>query len=265
MARRKQQGLRGIRHDLDNGGEPIRILPLSDLHYGDPHADEKLVRSLIQRIQDDPACYTVLVGDLINTAVQGSKSDAKRETQSITEQVKGMADMLLPIRDKILAGVPGNHEERAYKLADTDLTDLTMTMLGLPELYRPTSALIYVRTGKHPRGQGMITYSLYINHGHGGGGRRPGSKVNNLDDLGSVIDADVIIVGHSHLPATFRKSRLRCSPQTFSAETHEQVFVNIASALKYGGYGERGGYQPPSNRYPVIELDGRVKDIRVTL
>lgn len=262
---RSSTAVKGIRHDLDNGGEPIRILPLSDLHYGDPYADEKLIRSLIDRIASDPACYTVLVGDLMNTAVQGGKSDAKAEKKHITEQLKDMAGMLEPIKDKILAAVPGNHEERAYKLADTDLTEILITMLGMPQLYRATSALVFVRTGHHPRGQGMITYSLYINHGHGGGGRRPGSKINNLDDLGSVIDTDIIIAGHSHLPAVIRKSRLRVSPQTFSAERHEQVFVNLASALKYGGYGDRGGYQPPSNRYPTIELAGDKKDIHVTL
>lgn len=261
MARRTA-GIKGIRHDLGHGTEPIRILPLSDLHYGDPHADEGLIRELIDRIAQDPACYTILVGDLLNTAVVGGKSDAKAEKKRITEQLVEMAELLSPIKDKILAAVPGNHEERAYKIADIDLTELLMTMLGKSELYRPTSALVFIRAGRHPRG-GKITYSLYINHGHGGGGRRAGSKLNNLEDLGFIIDTDIIIAGHSHLPGSFRKSKLRVSPQTFSAEQQEQVFVNLASALHYGGYGERGGYQPPSNRYPVIELDGTRKDIRV--
>lgn len=264
MARRAENTIAGIRHDLDNNGEPIRIIPLADLHYGDPHANEKLMAELIQRIADDPACYTVLCGDLLNTAIIGSKSDAKAEKKRITEQLTGMAAMLTPIKDKILAAVPGNHEERVYRTADADLTELLMTMLCLPHLYRPTSALVYIRTGWQRRGR-KIVYSLYVNHGHGGGGRRAGSKMNNLEDLGYIIDTDIVIAGHSHLPAVFRKSRLRCCPQTFVAEMQEQVFVNLASALKYGGYGERGGYQPPSNRYPVIELDGHKKDVRVTL
>lgn len=253
----------GIRHDLENGGEPIRILPLSDLHYGDPNANEKMIRGLIKQIADDPACYTILCGDLLNTAVVGGKSDAKAEKKRITEQLVDMADMLAPIKDKILAAVPGNHEERAYKIADVDLTELLMAMLKIPGLYRPTSALLFIRTGKGRNG-GKVVYSVYVNHGHGGGGRRAGSKVNSLEDLGFVIDADIVIAGHTHLPAVFRKSRLRVVPQTFTAEPQEQVFVNLASALGYGGYGDRAGYQPPSNRYPVIELAGNRKDIKVS-
>lgn len=254
-----------IRHDLDASTScgPLRILPLSDLHYGDPNADERLIKSLIQRIADDPDCYTVLAGDLLNTAVQGGKSDAKAEKRRITEQLSEMAEMLRPIAGKILAAVSGNHEERAYKLADIDLTELLMTMLGRGKFYRPTSALVYLRTHK-PTG-GRLIYSMYINHGHGGGGRRAGSKVNALEDLGFVIDADILIAGHSHLPAVIRKSHLRCCPQTFSVDQHEQVFVNLASALKYGGYGERGGYQPPSNRYPVIELSTEQKNVGVSI
>lgn len=258
------QSIAGIRHDLENGGEPIRILPLSDLHYGDPNAREDIIKQLVKQIADDPACYTLLCGDLLNTAVVGGKSDAKAEKKRITEQIVDMVELLRPIKDKILTAVPGNHEERAYKIADVDLTELMMAMLGIPHLYRQTSSLMFVRTGKGRNG-GKVVYSIYINHGHGGGGRRAGSKVNSLEDLGFVVDSDLIIAGHTHLPAVFRKSRLKIVPQTFSAEPQEQVFVNLASALGYGGYGERAGYQPPSNRYPVIELAGNRKDIRVEL
>lgn len=254
----------GIRYDLGHG-DPIRIIPISDVHIGDKNADIKLVKTLIDRIKGDPDCYTVLCGDLMNTAIVGGKSDTYSEKLSPEEQIETCADMLAPISEKILAIVPGNHEERISKSAGVDTTKQLAIELGKKDVYRAEAALVYIRTGKGKNG-GKICYSMYINHGHGGGGRRAGSKINSLQDLGYVIDADIIIAGHTHMPATFRTSSIRCCPQTFTAELHEQVFVNVASALKYGGYGQRGGYQPPSNRYPVIELDGGPgKEIRVTL
>ena len=264
MARRPT-GIKGIVHDLDHAGEPVRILPLSDLHYGDPHADEKLIKSLIDRIATDPACYTVLVGDLLNTALIGSKSDAKAEKHRITDQVLDMAELLEPIKGRILAAVPGNHEERAYRMADADLTELIMGQLGLRGLYRPTSAYLFVKTGRNAHG-GRNIYSIFINHGHGGGGRRPGSKVNNLDDFSTYLDVDVIVSGHNHQPAVLTKSKIRSVPQTGTFEPYEQVLVSLGSALTYAGsYGERGGFQPGSNRFPLITLEGDRKYAHATL
>lgn len=257
------RAMTGIRHDLGHG-EPIRIIPISDVHIGDANTDMKLVKELIQRIKDDQDCYTVLCGDLMNTAIIGGKSDSYNETMTPEEQIEACAELIQPVADKVLAIVPGNHEERISKSAGVDTTKLLASEIGCKHLYCPEAALVYIRTGKNPNG-GKLVYSMYINHGHGGGGRRAGSKVNSLQDLGYVIDADIIIAGHTHMPATFRQSSIRCVPQSFTAEYHEQVFVNVASALKYGGYGKRGGYQPPSNRYPVIELGDVKKDIKVTL
>lgn len=257
------RAMTGIQHDLGRG-EPIRIIPLSDLHIGDKQSDMKLVKELIQRIKDDQDCYTVLCGDLMNTAIIGSKSDSYHEKMNPDEQIEECVDLLEPISDRILCIVPGNHEERISRSAGIDTTKRMAAELGKKNLYCAESALVYIRTGKNPNG-GKLVYSMYVNHGHGGGGRRAGSKINSLQDLGYVIDADLIIAGHTHVPATFRQSSIRCVPQSFTAEYHEQVLVNVASALTYGGYGKRGGYQPPSNRYPVIELSATKKDIKVTL
>jgi hypothetical protein len=45
----------------------------------------------------------------------------------------------------------------------------------------------------------------------------------------------------------------------------ERLFVNTASALDYSGYGNRGGYQPVSNSYPIITFDNEVQHMTVTL
>ena len=253
----------GIRYNLGNGG-PIRLVPIGDIHVGDRHADLKMVEAMIEKIRADSDCYAVLCGDLMNTAIQGGKSDIYHEEMPPEDQIDTCAELLDPIKDRILAITPGNHEERISKQAGADTTRRLASELGLKSVYRPEAALVYIRTGKSRHGS-HIVYSLYINHGHGGGGRRAGSKFNSLQDLGYVIDADIIIAGHTHMPGTFRTSQIRCIPQTGTADIHEQVFVNTASSLRYGGYGMRGGYQPPSNRYPIIELSGTEKDIKVTL
>lgn len=267
MPRKKPEGLvmPGIKHELDCHGRPIEVLALADLHIGDPHSDKRLINELISSVKDDDNRYCVLAGDLMNTAITGSKSDSYAETLRPSEQLEQCYELFAPIRDKIIAIVPGNHEERITRTAGTDMTRMLARELGLQDVYRDNSALVILRFGHSYLHSTPLTYSLYVNHGHGGGGRRAGSKLNSLQDFASIIDADCFIVGHTHLPASFKQSQYRISPQRGVAVLHEQLFVNTASALTYGGYGNRGGYQPPSNSYPVITLDNRNHHMSVTL
>lgn len=266
MAKKKKtpEGKSGILHTMP-GSDPIRIVPISDLHIGDPNINMKIVNDLIDRVAQDPNTYAVLVGDIMNTAIAGSKSDVYSDAAPPEDQLDRAVELFEPIKDKILAVVPGNHEERISRSVGVDMSRQLSARLGIVDRYDSTAALVYVRMGNSKRHGAPIIYSIYVNHGHGGGGRRAGSKINCLQDLGYVIDADVIIAGHTHMPATFRTSQMRCVPQKFSYVLHEQVFVNTASAIEYGGYGQRGGYQPPSNAYPIITLDPAVKKVTVTL
>ena len=45
----------------------------------------------------------------------------------------------------------------------------------------------------------------------------------------------------------------------------DKLFVNTASNLNYGGYGEAGEFKPSSKDTPVIYLDGRKKHFSARL
>lgn len=267
MPKRNNDGktMHGFRHILDCHDKPIEVIALADLHIGDPSADMKLINSLIAEIQNNPNLYTVLVGDLMNTAIVGSKSDSYSETMKPSDQLSKCYDLLSPIKDKILAIVPGNHEERISRTAGVDMTRLLSRELGLEHLYTPDAALVLVTFGRDKIHCRPITYSLYVTHGHGGGGRKVGSKLNSLQDYASIIDADAFIVGHTHLPASFKQTAYRINNSSGIATLHEQLFVNTASALNYGGYGKRGGYQPGSTSYPIVTLDNNIHHMTATV
>ena len=256
--------LNGFVHSLECNNKPIEVVPIADLHIGDPEKQKKLIKSLIDGIATNENRYTILIGDLMNTAIVGSKSDIYNELYKPSKQLEKCYDLFNPIKDKILGIVSGNHEERISKSVGVNMTSLLAAELGLSHLYSDTSALIFLRFGyrkdKYHSGQ----YSIYVNHGHGGG-RRPGGKINALADFGSIIDADCFIVGHTHLPASFKDSTFRIIPHAGNAVLRERLFVNTASALDYTGYGNRGGYQPPSNSYPIITFDDKKQHMSVTL
>lgn len=253
---RKDENIIGITHYINNNHLPVEIVPLGDLHIGDKNCNVDLIEKLIDDIKNMPNRYAIITGDVMNSAIVGSKSDSYTETMTPQEQLETAVKLFTPIKDKILAIVPGNHEERIIRTAGIDTTRTMAKLLGLDDIYRSTSALIFVKFG--------FAYTLYVNHGHGGG-RRIGGKMNSLEDFAQIIDVDCYIVGHTHLPAVFKRSTYRISQQRGIAIPHEQVFVNTASALRYGGYGDRNGYTPTSNSYPIITLDCHSHDVTVKL
>ena len=253
--------MKAIRCDLPYA-DNIEIHPMADLHIGDRQCDFKLIMERIEYIKNTPNAYCILNGDLMDTAIATSIGDTYGASIQPMEQLKQCMNIFMPIKDKILAVTPGNHEHRVYKTDGIDLTELMCAQLGIPQKYSPTTALLFIRFGK---GSGRHsdrpqTYTAYVTHGTGGG-RKEGGKVNRLADLASIVDADVYIHAHTHLPVIFKESFYRVSSSNSSVFLVEKLFVNTAAYLDYGGYGDKAGFKPASKRSPVIYLNGLKHDM----
>jgi predicted phosphodiesterase len=242
--------------------EVIEILPMADLHIGDSQCDYKLVLERIEYIKNTKNAYCILDGDLMDTAIASSIGDTYASALQPMEQLKHCVKIFEPIKDKILAVLPGNHENRVYRADGIDLTEIMCAQLGIPERYSPTTALLFIRFGDkggkyHNRTQ---TYTLYATHGSGGG-RKEGGKVNRLADLASIVDADIYVHAHTHLPLIFRESYFRVNMSQSTATAVDKLFVNCSASLNYGGYGDKAGFKPASKRSPTIYLSGLKRDL----
>jgi predicted phosphodiesterase len=250
--------MKAIRCDLPNV-EQIEIHPMADLHIGDSMSDFKLIMERIEHIKNTPNAYCILDGDLMDTAIASSIGDTYAAHLQPMEQLKLCVKLFEPIKDKILCIVPGNHENRVYKSDGIDTTAMMAAQLGLSDKYSETTAILFIRFGSETRraseGRKMV-YSVYVTHGSGGG-RREGGKINRLADLAQIVDADVYLCGHTHLPAVFREGYFRTSKNSSNVQYVDRLFVNAAAALNYGGYGDRAGFKPASKQSPVIFLNGK--------
>jgi predicted MPP superfamily phosphohydrolase len=242
--------------------EVIEIHPLADLHIGDGMCDFKLIMERIEHIKNTPNAYCILDGDLMDTAIASSIGDTYGANLQPMEQLKQCVKIFEPIKDKILAVLPGNHENRVYKSDGLDITELMCNQLDIAEKYSSTTALLFIRFGKNKaKHHGRpILYTAYVTHGSGGG-RREGGKVNRLADLASIVDADIYIHAHTHLPIIFKESFFRVSGSNSSVALADKLFVNTAASLNYGGYGDKAGFKPASKSSPVIYLDGLKHDM----
>lgn len=249
--------MKPIRCDLPFA-ENIEIHPMADLHIGDSLSDFKLIMDRIEHIKNTPNAYCILGGDLMDTAIASSVGDTYGANLKPMDQLKQCVRIFEPIKDKILCVLPGNHENRVYRFDGIDITEMMCAQLGIPEKYSPTTALLFIRFGKANRGrQGRpMYYTMYVCHG-AGGGRKEGGKVNRLADLAGIVDADIYLHHHTHLPLIFKNSFYRVSGSNSSVALIEKLFVNGAATLDYGGYGDSANFKPTSKSNPTIYLDGR--------
>ena len=116
----------------------------------------------------------------------------------------------------------------------------------------------------HSRDNVQVCYTIYCTHGSGGG-RKEGAKAIRLADMASIIDADIYIHSHTHLPMIMKQGYYRVSLSNSSVARIDKLFVNTSAMLEYGGYGEAFEYKPSSQHCPIIYLDGNIKRLEAKL
>lgn len=255
--------MKPIRCDLPYA-ENIEIVTFADEHIGDKNSDWKYLKERIEYVEKTPNCYCVLNGDLIDAAIANSVGDIYGAELQPMEALKLCTKVFGGVAPKVLCCNPGNHEHRIYKATGIDITELMCAQLGIAEKYSPTTALLFIRFGdlgskRHNR---PVLYTAYVTHGSGGGGKREGSKINKLSDYMKIVDADIYICSHTHLPASFRKSFFRINEGNSSVAEVDKLFVNTAANLGYDGYGDTAGFDPASRTSPVIYLSGTKKKMK---
>lgn len=256
-----------IKIDLPRELSSVELHTFADEHIGDEHSDLKRVLSRIEYVKNTPNAYCILNGDIIDNATKTSIGDTYTQVFNPMEQLSKAVEIFEPIRDKILCITHGNHENRTYKKEGINLSSLMAKQLGLDDRYTPTSAVLFIRVGTQSRGHKetngsgkvrKICYTAYVLHGSGGG-RKEGAKAIRLADMASIVDTDIYIHSHTHLPMVMKQAFHRIDLPNSAVALVDKLFVNTAANLKYGGYGEAGEFKPSSMDTPVIYLSGTRK------
>lgn len=258
--------MKTIRIDLSQDLNELEIHTFADEHIGDEHCDMKRLIERINYIAETPNAYCIMNGDIMDYASRTSIGDIETRELNIMQQLEAAIELFTPIKDKIICITTGNHEGRSYKKEGIDMSKMIAMQLGLSDLYSPASALIFLRFGKlssasHGR---RALYTIFCNHGSGGG-RKEGAKAIRLADMASIVDADIYIHSHTHLPMIMKQGYFRVDKTNSAVANVTKLFINTASNLDYGGYGEVQEYKPTSKDTPVIYLNGKKREITAKL
>ena len=252
--------MKAIKVNLPDTLDSVEIHTFADLHIGDKFCNIELIKERIEVVKNNEKAYAILNGDIINNATKTSVSDCYAEELSPMEQISRFVDLFEPIKDKIIAITSGNHENRTYNKEGVDITRLCARQLGLDDVYSKTGALIFLRVGKQSlkRHNRPVCYVIYTTHGSGGG-RKEGAKAIRLADMASIVDADIYIHSHTHLPMIMKQAFYRTDTSNSAFALVNKLFVNTSAMLDYGGYGEAFEFKPSSKDTPIIYLSGTKK------
>lgn len=258
--------MKTVKIDLSRDSKFYNIVPIADLHIGDAQFDVKGLKEMLDSCDGENTLY-ILNGDLINNATKSSVSDIYSSTMSPMEQLNTLIDIFEPYKEKIIGIVGGNHEVRTYRNDGIDISRLFARQLGLEDKYSSEGLLIFLRFGTQTSGQKetngsgkvrKVCYTIYTTHGSGGG-RSVGGKANALEQLSSIVDADIYIHSHTHLPMLFKQNFFRTDVRNSTVNEVDKLFVNTSACLNYGGYAEVAKYTPATRTVTAIVLDGERK------
>ena len=227
----------------------INLYPLGDWHYGSRQCQEGFIKEVVYQIKHDPKGFWVGMGDFMENAIIGSKSDIYTQTVSPREQMEDIVKILSPIKDKGLFMISGNHERRTHRLVGLTPEEYIAMQIQVP--YKSYSCYaVFQLKSKTPS-----TFKCFFHH-NTGGGYTSGAKINRSDALRKIVPtADATFSGHFHItsrvPVTwFDTGRTKILP-------HVGYNYIIGSALNWSeSYAEEKGKPAASVEHIVVNFKG---------
>ena len=234
--------------------ERVEILLAADIHTGSAEFDEKKWGQF-EELLKKPDTFVIFAGDQCEYATKQSKSDVYTQALSPSQQKRWWIEHLKKYKDKVLCIVDGNHEyNRASKEADDfPLYDIALA-LGIEDRYRSEAAFVDIGVGDGGHGKGkQVHYVVRVQH-------QAKNNVNHGTADG-IEGIDAFVSGHTHRPTDKPLGKLVYDPKNKSVSHKDVENIVCGHFLRFGGYGERGGFRPTAQKLFSIILSGKKKCI----
>lgn len=217
----------------------LRLYAIGDVHVGAENFNEKAIKKKIEIIEHDPQGVVSLCGDLGDFGLKNSKTNVYRATMQPREQMEYIYNLFLPIADKIVSAVPGNHEERITREVGTvcPLYDLCVRW-GVQDVYRENVAILKLLFGSIKGGKQQNSFIVVTTHGS--------TRNKHKKYIGGYDNADCFISGHIHEPSYNMMGRIRIDPINETAKHVPCKSIIVDANLAPGGYGLKKEYEIPA-------------------
>lgn len=233
----------------------VNVYPLGDLHIGSEDFDMEKWRKWKRMVMEDENAVVVTIGDLIDNGLKSSITNVYEQTMRPSEQKRWLAKELMPIKDKIVCAVQGNHEYRTTKTADGCAMYDVMLLMGIEDRYRANAGFVKLALGhKASDRQWSYTFALFY-----------GASKFKTRVMGYAIDGmDVMVTGHDHQPQAYFPAKIVIDSKNESVNMKGFVRLVTSPFVKMGGYGLKAMYEPQDHsKIPVVNLSGKKKEVKV--
>jgi hypothetical protein len=240
----------------------IKITPVGDIHYGGRDCNLKLLRACVRKIATDPLHYWIGMGDyaewIVPTDPRFDFRDLSPEEKAeklhgmVSSHERDIATELLPIKERCLGMIEGNHEHKLTKRLYVPVQANLCRAIGGESntLDLGYSAIVKLRLiRKNGSSSTSSMCKVYLHHG-AGGGRKKGAKVNRVEDLASMFPyCDIYVQGHVHDRICFISSALDARDKSDTIYDRPRAF-GVTGTFKETytqggmGYGEQAQYPP---------------------
>ena len=179
--------------------KPVVIYAFADTHVGSEDFNETLLKEHIAQCKYEKALWMHL-GDWCEAiSPKDKRHDVRTPDIDVVAQYDLVEELFMPIKNKGLCILSGNHDETIAKVHGDYVARLGRR-LGVP--YLGYIGFINLRIWHQAdrlkeRMQPNYRYSIFAWHGNAGGGLL-GSKAINIQRLSHKFEADLYLVGHAH-------------------------------------------------------------------
>ena len=194
--------------------EPIKILPIGDIHYGSPMCDEDRLFKLLKWAEKQENLYLLGMGDYMDLASTSERSiltDRKLHESTANQleslykkQTKRLAERMAKA-GKWIGLIEGNHFAQFQN--GTTSTQLLAELLGCKYLGVSSFIRLSLRAPQATK-LGRFKVDIWAHHGKAGG-RLPGATINSVGRMMDIAEADVYICGHDHQKGVVSVSKLK--------------------------------------------------------
>ena len=244
-----------IKHVLPRDYTHINIYGMSDAHIGAKESSLSTLRAWVRTVLDDPYGYVIIAGDMINNGIKDSKTNVYEEVMPPRQQKRVCAEIFKPLADaeRILAWIPGNHEERSARSVDDDPSYDICVSLGVEDVWRPDCAIIKISVGSAKKDR-QVAYGICVTHGS--------SQNKHRKFVAQIENFDVAFSGHTHAQSVEPMYKMHLDLNSGTVKWKRCRIVVLPSLMDYASYAIRKELTPQMyGSIPVITLCGTRKRV----
>lgn len=235
----KNVTIKSISRDYSNKFSKLQLCFISDPHIGSSDFDIKGLIENLEYANSQDNAVVFFLGDAMNTAIIGSKSDPYEDIMNPQQQLSFFSEVLklakgnqklldiinnLNNSGKIIVIHSGNHEDRITKSVGVPTMKMAADIAGAGEAYAPFFATTTLKLRQPGVEGGAFPINIITHHGTG---------ISNSDGIFRLIrnvgNVDMAVIGHTHQHTTSYDRTIKVD-ENGRQYYHDIMYVTLPSS-----------------------------------